>query len=273
MSNKQESANELIAENIRLHEKIARSYDQRHNEIYNALEQERLSKSLSEATDWIGSGGLRSMDYGCGAGNLTSHLVRLGHNVTAADVTPSFTKITTALDPAHITPFVLNGSDMHEIESNTFDLIATYSVLHHIPDYLSAIKEMIRVIKPGGIVYLDHEASPEHWKPSKALSEFRSKTAVKPSISSYVVRLLSPKWWVKRVRKTINPRYAEEGDIHVWHDDHIEWDSIRKLLNNEGVEILRDESYLLYQPHYNEQVWREYRNRCTDMHIVVGRKR
>jgi len=213
------------------------------------------------------------MDYGCGAGNLTSHLVRLGHNVTAADVTPSFTKITTALDPAHITPFVLNGSDMHEIESNTFDLIATYSVLHHIPDYLSAIKEMIRVIKPGGIVYLDHEASPEHWKPSQALSEFRSKTAVKPSISSYVVRLLSPKWWVKRVRKTINPRYAEEGDIHVWHDDHIEWDSIRKLLNNEGVEILRDESYLLYQPHYNEQVWREYRNRCTDMHIVVGRKR
>ncbi|MBK9184743.1 MAG: hypothetical protein IPM83_17045 [Ignavibacteria bacterium] len=78
------------------------------------LNKQRLSKSLSEATDWIGSGGLRSMDYGCGAGNLTSHLVLLGHNVTAADVTPSFTKITTALDPAHITPFVLNGSDMHE---------------------------------------------------------------------------------------------------------------------------------------------------------------
>lgn len=273
MTETKDDASVQIADNIRLHEKIARSYDQRHAEIYNAIEQQRLSESLANATGQIKSGGLRSMDYGCGAGNLTHHLIRLGHTVTAADVTPSFTQITSSFDPARITPFVLNGADMHEVESGSFDFIATYSVLHHIPDYITAIKEMIRVTKSGGIIYLDHEASPEHWNPSPALSEFRSKTTVRNSIGHYVLCLLSPKWWMKRARKTWNPRYAEEGDIHVWPDDHIEWDAIRTLFTTEGVEILRDESYLLFQPHYDVNLWQEYRDRCTDMHIIVGRKR
>lgn len=273
MTKPSDHASEQIADNIRLHEKIADRYDQIHGEIYNSHEQERLLLSLRNASTQIASGGKHSMDYGCGAGNLTTHMIALGLTVTAADVTPSFVSRTAAIDPSKISPFVLNGADMHEIATSTFDMIATYSVLHHIPDYIAAIKEMIRVTKPGGIIYLDHEASPEHWSPSAAMIEFRAKTKVKTPISSYLQRVTSLKWWMKRIRKTVNPRYAEEGDIHVWPDDHIEWENIRSLFSDQGVDILRDESYLLYQPHYQESVWMEFANRCSDMHILVGRKR
>ncbi len=264
---------ELIRQNIYLHEKIAVMYDKRHSEIYNDHEQERLRLSLQDAVATIKSQGTMAMDYGCGAGNLTRHLVGLGMEVVAADVTPSFASITASLAPDRVRPLILNGRDLEGVEDESFDLIATYSVLHHIPDYLSAIREMTRVLRPGGVIYLDHEASMEHWAPSPTLREFRSKTAIQYSFDTYLHRLLSPKWWVKRVRKTINPRYAEEGDIHVWPDDHIEWEKIRALFIAEGVEILRDESYLLYQPHYSESVWRAYKDNCSDMHILVGRKR
>ena len=30
----------------------------------------------------------------------------------------------------------------------------------HIPDYLGAIREMIRILRPGGFIYIDHESSP-----------------------------------------------------------------------------------------------------------------
>ena len=38
-----------------------------------------------------------------------------------------------------------------------FGFAATYSVLHHIPDYLEAVRELARVVDVGGVLYIDHE--------------------------------------------------------------------------------------------------------------------
>lgn len=40
---------------------------------------------------------------------------------------------------------------------NTFDMVGSYSVLHHILDYKSVIKEVTRVLKHNGILYSDFE--------------------------------------------------------------------------------------------------------------------
>ncbi|MEM4732959.1 MAG: methyltransferase domain-containing protein, partial [Candidatus Bathyarchaeia archaeon] len=45
-----------------------------------------------------------------------------------------------------------------------FDLIACYSVLHHLPDYAGAVQRLSAFLKKGGVLYLDHEASPFYWK-------------------------------------------------------------------------------------------------------------
>ena len=54
----------------------------------------------------------------------------------------------------------------------SYDMVATYSVLHHVPDYLRIVEEMARVLKPGGILYLDHEASDSYWEGDKVYDEF-----------------------------------------------------------------------------------------------------
>jgi 2-polyprenyl-3-methyl-5-hydroxy-6-metoxy-1,4-benzoquinol methylase len=265
-----------VQSNIAAHERIANKYSSRHGEIYNVIEQERLRHALAAALGLVETRRVPPsvLDFGCGDGNLTRHLVALGCSVTAADVTPSFVAMASQLGTPvlPVRGLELNGVDLSNIPSNSFDLVATYSVLHHIPDYLHAVKELVRVTAPGGIVFIDHEASQDHWDGNPLLLEFRKAAIQPPTASWYIKRLLSAKWWVKRIRKTLNPRYAEEGDIHVWPDDHIEWQAIRDVLNSMSCEILVDETYLLYQAGYPVQVYESFANTCGDMHMIVARK-
>jgi ubiquinone/menaquinone biosynthesis C-methylase UbiE len=264
-----------IAQNIELHEKIAKQYDNRHTEIYNDVEQQRLRLALQEAIREIKTGTdiVYAMDYGCGSGNLTRHLLALGCRVMTADVTPSFVEMASSISPLNTVPHILNGQDLREIPSDTFDFVATYSVLHHVPDYLQAVRELARVVKPGGILFLDHERSESFWESTPKLKELYELTKIRRSPWWYLSRFFIPKWWVKRIRKTLNPRYQEEGDIHVWHDDHIEWPLIRQILDEAGFEIVRDEAYLLYETHYPLDVFTSFSEMCDDIRLIVSRKR
>jgi ubiquinone/menaquinone biosynthesis C-methylase UbiE len=49
-------------------------------------------------------------------------------------------------------------------DRDEFDLITCYSVLHHLPDYADAIQRLSVFLKKGGVMYLDHEASPFYWE-------------------------------------------------------------------------------------------------------------
>lgn len=263
----------LIEQNIKQHELIATKYDERHVEINNDVEQQRLGRQLGWAVSHLKSENQPyTLDFGCGTGNLTKHLLHLGCHVVTADVTPTFVHNTSALDPSNTTPFQLNGEDLREFKDDTFDLVACYSVLHHIPDYKHAVRELIRVVRPGGIVFIDHEASTSFWTEQPLLKELHEQSAKRPTLTWYIQQLGSPKWWKKRLKKTFNPRYSEEGDIHVWPDDHIEWNAIRELLATGSVDLLLDQDYLLYQPHYSVDLYNRYADRCNDMHIIVGVK-
>ena len=270
------SASAAVQSNIDAHERIADQYAIRHGEIYNRIEQQRLGAALSRALHFRSTtkNPPSVLDFGCGDGNLTRQLVALGCSVTAADVTPSFVAMATQLGTPTlpVTGLKLNGVDLANVPSDSFDMVATYSVLHHVPDYLHAVKELVRVTAPGGIVFIDHEASQEHWDGNPLLTEFRKAAIQPPTASWYIKRLLSAKWWVKRIRKTLNPRYAEEGDIHVWPDDHIEWQAIRDVLTSMSCEILVAETYLLYQAGYPVHVYESFANTCGDMHMIVARK-
>ena len=41
--------------------------------------------------------------------------------------------------------------------------------------------------------------------------------------------------YIGKVKRIFNPKYANEGDIHVWDDDHIEWDIIDKIMSEKGL--------------------------------------
>lgn len=263
-----------IQQNIEAYERVFQIYDKSHGEIFNPIEQKRLCDQLKSAAKEIKTGteSKKALDYGCGSGNVTKNLIHLGFHVVGADVSESFLRLSKERfrSSENFETLSINGYDLSGVRDSEFDLVATYSVLHHIPDYMYLLEEFIRVTKPGGLIYLDHEPSDSYWKEDEQYKKFLKKLNFKPqkdwkrflNFSNYVIGL----------KKLINKRYQPEGDIHVWYDDHIEWNRVEKLLLSKGCSIVMRKDYLLFKQGYNQEIYRNYENECSDMTVLIARR-
>jgi 2-polyprenyl-3-methyl-5-hydroxy-6-metoxy-1,4-benzoquinol methylase len=157
----------VVKQNARVHDAVSAKYEETHGEIFNVVEQERLSLCLKQALTYVETAPdiKVALDYGCGSGNLTRHLLGMNLRVVSADISRKFLTMITQRynDTGRSNTLVLNGKDLSGIGDNQFDFVGVYSVLHHVPDYLPIIREMIRVLRPGGIIYMDHEANESYW--------------------------------------------------------------------------------------------------------------
>ena len=186
---------EQIKFNKEANDGISRKYDCLHNDIFNPIEQERLGRALKTAIEAVKTNSspaeLTALDYGSGSGNLTRHLIEAGINTVSADVSDGFLNLIernfshTGLSKT----LKVNGKDLSGIEDGQFDLVATYSVLHHVPDYLQIVKEMCRVLKPGGVLFIDHEVIESYYQRPEEYIEFLKKARPIINIKRYL-RLL-----------------------------------------------------------------------------------
>ena len=258
-----------VQENISLHTRCADYYESDHVEIFNDIEQARLRDGLAKARNNILSKSVpfKAMDFGCGTGNVTGHLLKLGFSVFACDVTPAFLNITgKRYSNDNLTLCALNGRDLKGFRENSLDLIAAYSVLHHVPDYLSLISEFARVCTPGGIVYIDHEAVETTYS-SPLYTEYKKKVTRKD-----LRRFLRPINYYGKFRRLFDRKFTNEGDIHVWPDDHIEWAKIKDAFGP-SFEVVQEESYLLYSNNYNKVIYDDFKGELVDMRLMAFRKR
>lgn len=268
---KQPASAATLETNIAIHDAIAEKYDARHGEIFNSREQARLRASLATARDFVQGGSqeaLRAFDFGCGSGNLTRHLLDLGMQVTAADVSEKFLALVRRkFATSGLTTLQLNGIDLQPIPDESYDLVATYSVLHHVPDYLAAVSEMARVVRPGGVIFIDHEQSPSFWRDDSVRDQYYRQGR------PYNWRKwLVPSNYLHKAIRVFRPRHAQEGDIHVWPDDHIEWDQIEAVLTKRGFAICSRTDYLLFRAGDREGVYARFSQRCADMRCAVFRR-
>jgi ubiquinone/menaquinone biosynthesis C-methylase UbiE len=92
------------------------------------------------------------LDLGCGAGENSVYFSKLGANCIASDYSPGM--VETALKLAEVNGVAVEGRVINAMEidypDNTFDIVYAANLLHHIPDPLVTIREIHRVLKPGG---------------------------------------------------------------------------------------------------------------------------
>lgn len=97
----------------------------------------------------------RLLDVGCGLGNLTKYWVPHFERVAATDLSPGM------IDRARL---VLPDADLHvapahelPFDDEAFDRAVCYGVFQLFPDYAyarTALAEILRVVKPGGLLVL-----------------------------------------------------------------------------------------------------------------------
>ena len=101
---------------------------------------------------WLGSGGGgRFLDAGCGPGGNGAWLAEHGH-VVGIDVATDALAFVRARHPE--TAPVLATLEALPLADASVDAVACVTVLTAVPDDASAVKELARVVKPGGGVLL-----------------------------------------------------------------------------------------------------------------------
>ncbi|KAJ7082521.1 S-adenosyl-L-methionine-dependent methyltransferase [Mycena crocata] len=112
------------------------------------------------------------LDVGCGPGTITADLAKLnpaGHVTgierSAEDVLQQARDSAKAQGIANIT-YAIGDVLSLDFPDNSFDVVHAHQVLQHVPDPVRALREMIRVTKPGGFVAArDNDCSAMVWYP------------------------------------------------------------------------------------------------------------
>jgi SAM-dependent methyltransferase len=87
------------------------------------------------------------LDFGCGTGAFLEHLERFG-NVNAVDADPSAVEFCHSRGRSEV-QLVPPGAPLPFADA-TFDLVTTLDVIEHIGDDVGALRELHRVLRPGG---------------------------------------------------------------------------------------------------------------------------
>ncbi len=124
-----------------------------------------LPLKLKEALEELGLGPNESVvDVGCGTGNLTkavlAKLSTKGH-VTAVDFSPAM--IAAAQKKISDPRVTWHAADVHHlpIADGAADRVICYSVWPHFDDPAVCARELIRILRPGGVLHVWHLASRE----------------------------------------------------------------------------------------------------------------
>jgi SAM-dependent methyltransferase len=130
-------------------------YDEIHQDMWTSLPQQ-LDLLASEIRDTLPHGPLRVLDIGCGTGLSSDLLLRsaIGPRVESLhllDTSPRMlARAKARLENRTATLDSTEGLLDERFAPESFDVILTCSVLHHIPDLASFVAHVACIQKPGG---------------------------------------------------------------------------------------------------------------------------
>ncbi|HJU54795.1 MAG TPA: class I SAM-dependent methyltransferase [Pyrinomonadaceae bacterium] len=111
--------------------------------------------------------GQRLLEVGCGMGTDLLQFARGGAVCTGVDLTPRSVEISSLHFGLYDlrADFVLADGERLPFADESFDVVYSNGVLHHTPDTSRAVRELHRVLRPGGIakVMLYHRNSLYYW--------------------------------------------------------------------------------------------------------------
>jgi 2-polyprenyl-3-methyl-5-hydroxy-6-metoxy-1,4-benzoquinol methylase len=145
------------------------------------------------------------LDGGCGVGGMTARLVERGARVVAADIGPRLAAETRKRWGCGA---VVTSLDALGFRSGTFDAVLSSEVIEHTPDPEKAVRELYRLVKPGGSLVV---STPNRlWLP--------------PVWAASVVRLRPYDGYenflwpgaLRRALESAGGRIVEHRGIHLW---------------------------------------------------------
>ncbi|OBZ68961.1 putative methyltransferase C1B3.06c, partial [Grifola frondosa] len=173
------------------------------------------------------------LDIGCGPGTITLDLAALvpeGH-VTGLEYVPEVLEQARANATergVHNVEFVTGNALQLAFPDASFDVVHAHQVLMHLGDPVQALREMRRVVKPGGLVAVREGTSPR-WRVRRGLWAGITSTAGNWCFSDPEDRAEWSGVWADRVvnssfgKMAISGGHATQEDLEGWAKAWRQW--------------------------------------------------
>lgn len=189
--------------------------------------------------------GKKVLEVGIGAGTDFLQWIRAGAKAYGIDLTPEAIRhIEKRLEVYHLKAEEIKVADSESIpyEDNTFDLVYSWGVIHHTPDTRKALREIVRVIRPGGMgkimVYHKHSLSAFYLWLRKAFFAFRPWKTFSWCLYHYQENIGTKAFTIKEIRTMLKDFPVANVQIrsHITYCDTLEYHN--RMLARRMGEIL-----------------------------------
>jgi ubiquinone/menaquinone biosynthesis C-methylase UbiE len=155
----------VIQANIEVHSKLAQSYNtsEPHFRPENIKRVEEKLQRLVKQTS-----ANRLLDLGCGTGFVIQIAKKMVKEIDGVDITQAMMDQVDLSGPAKIK---LHKSDSGQFNAQAghYDLVTSYSFLHHLFDITDTCKVAFKALRPGGVYYIDLDPNYYFWEHIKNL--------------------------------------------------------------------------------------------------------
>ncbi len=133
--------------------------------FYELVEGHRYEKEwhIPEAAGFASTQGLKVLEIGCGLGTDGAQFAAAGAEYTGVDLTDAAIELAQKRFELFTLPGKFQTADAEKLDfaDDSFDLVYSHGVLHHTPNPERAVREIYRVLRPGGraVVMLYHRDS------------------------------------------------------------------------------------------------------------------
>jgi ubiquinone/menaquinone biosynthesis C-methylase UbiE len=173
----------VMAANVAVHAKIAAEYNKNEPQFRpeNLARVDKILRGLIARTS-----ARRLLDLGCGTGFVIDLVRGQLEEIHGVDVTQRMLDRVDRSGPAKIT---LTCGDVATFDPGPmpFDLVTSYSVLHHLYDVEPTMRTAYRALKPGGVYYTDLEPNRAFWRELSKVSA--SDPLVHPVVQAEVKKI------------------------------------------------------------------------------------
>ncbi len=169
----------------------------------------------------------RALDLGTGPGDIPLRLAqrRPGWRITGLDAsTPMLRLARAARADAFAKPavnFVLGNARRTPFPSDTFDVIFSNSILHHVDDPIAFWKEAARIAKPGAMLFARDLLRPESPEAARALVETHAADE-HPLLKEDFYNSLLAAYSTEEVKAQLHAAGAARFEVQEVTDRHLE---------------------------------------------------
>ena len=142
--------------------------------------------------------GDRVLEVGCSRGTIVNKLQEYGIDAYGIDINPESIKNGVAKNLS-----VMDATNL-DFPNSSFDKVYSFHTIEHIPDLEKALREMTRVLKPGGKLLLIYPMEP-----------IRGLFALKSAILIYKNPLLARKIHIHKLNPKKLEKMAKELNLEV----------------------------------------------------------